>query len=732
MKRLHARSPRSHSTFARHAFAVFALLGAADAARAQAPCPPGTVPLCPTTAPNWPGPANYPFVAAAPGDEAASLGDVDADGITDLLVSDHDLANWVAVFGGRAHYVFDSITYPTNVIGDLPLIWAAAAESSDSVDFGWEVQPAGDLNGDGIAEILVGDPGLRTPTVHAGRAILYTSVPGSPVSWQRAIVFTGPNLGTSSAPVSSAFGWCVASAGDMNGDGVDDVVIGAPRANGSGSGDAYLFDGVRLADLLSGSPLPATLAHTDGVPLASRVTPSSSVPSTAGGSFGTVVMGVGDIDGDGRDDMIVGAPSATNTAGDDDAGAAYVFTWPAGEANPELLLADQGTCPDDFFGYEASAVGDVLPESGGTPRNEYAVGAIQQDLIASPNGYSGGYLQVRTFAAPKASALVYEERNPAAPSPASACLPPAHSYSHVRFGAYLAGDPDNDGDSRDADFDGDGRGELVHGDYFHRGPSNEFAAGAVWVYGSDAVNHATLPADRCAADAAIALDLDPPTAVGSATEISLGEATAFLPMASATGDFTEDFPRYAVSADVPNAASSRQIEVHTLYGAATVETSLDGAPQPTLRWLSYSGADTSLHWFDGKLEFEATDPEYGLVLAISTEMGSFDWDDGLFGPFPLSPAPNTGTLLYAWTGANHPTLADLVSPPFGMVEFTYFPPNTVSPSATPQERYVSLSAADHCGAYAGQQVFAQVIEFDLNAPATSARASDLVILRLAP
>lgn len=725
MKSPHARSRRARSSFARHAFAAFAVLAAAGAARAQAPCPPGTVPLCPTTAPNWPGPANYPIVAAAPGDEAAAIGDVDADGITDLLVSDHDLANWVAVFGGRAHYVFDSVTYPTNVVGDLPLIWAAAAESGDSVDFGWEVQPAGDLNGDGIAEILVGDPGIRTPTVHAGRAILYRSVAGSPVSWQRAIVFTGPDLGTPSAPISSGFGWCVASAGDMNGDGIDDVVIGAPRAYGNNSGEAYLFSGATLATTLAGAPLPVYVAHTTGTTLSTRVTSSSTVPSPASSNFGTVVMGVGDVDGDGRDDVLVGAPSATNTSGADDAGAAYVFAWANGAPSPTVLLADQGTCPDDFFGYEVSAVGDVVPESG-APRNEYAVGAIQQDLLASPNGYTGGYLQVRSFVAPNTSALVYEKRNVAAPSPASGCVPSAHTYSHVRFGAYLAGDPDNDGDSRDSDLDGDGLGELVHGDYFHRGGSNEFAAGAVWVYASDAIDHATLPTDQCAADDAIALNLDPPTAVGQATEISLGEATAFLPMASFVGEYTEDFPRYAVSADVPNSASLRQIEVHTLYGAATVEASLDGGPQPTLRWLSYSGNDTSLHWFDGKLEFEATDPEYGLVLAISTEMGSFDWGDGLSGPFPLSPAPNTGTLLYAWTGASHPTMADLASPPLGMVEFSYFAPYT------PTEKVISLSAGAHCGAYAGQQVFAQVIEFDLNAPAASARASDLLILRLAP
>src|SRR5262245_24286898 len=138
-------------------------------------------------------------------------------------------------------------------------------------ELGWAVAAAGDFNGDGHPDVIVGAPFSASG---AGRAYLYLGPsPGSP------LVFTGT--------AGEQFGFSVASAGDLNGDGFDDVIIGAEAPGGVGH--AYIF---------YGGPSPNTVVDL------------TLTGEAVNDEFGWSVARAGDVNGDGFDDVIVGAPNA--------------------------------------------------------------------------------------------------------------------------------------------------------------------------------------------------------------------------------------------------------------------------------------------------------------------------------------------------------------------------------------------------------------------------------------
>jgi hypothetical protein len=126
--------------------------------------------------------------------------------------------------------------------------------------------PAGDVNGDGYADGRV--------EVHAGGAAGVAQRPP-------LVTLAGPG----GVALGDPIGATLSSAGDVNHDGYDDVLLGAPAAD-----RAFLFLGARAA--VGGAAPAATLA------------------GAAGSSFGAAVAGVGDVNGDGYDDVVVGAPGA--------------------------------------------------------------------------------------------------------------------------------------------------------------------------------------------------------------------------------------------------------------------------------------------------------------------------------------------------------------------------------------------------------------------------------------
>ena len=157
---------------------------------------------------------------------------------------------------------------------------------SSSIDTSWGTVL--DVDGDGSADVVAGAP-LTNGRV--GRAHLFQGSSGG-LSTTPTLSLTGQNDGL--------FGWAVASAGDVNGDGFADVIVGAPESDAdAGRGSVYLGSAVGL----SASPV-SDLPGPDG----------------AGGFFGAAVTSAGDVNGDGYADVAVAAPHTAS-----DTGTVYIY-----------------------------------------------------------------------------------------------------------------------------------------------------------------------------------------------------------------------------------------------------------------------------------------------------------------------------------------------------------------------------------------------------------------------
>ncbi|MBK8983713.1 MAG: FG-GAP repeat protein [Ignavibacteria bacterium] len=188
--------------------------------------------------------------------------------------------------------------------------------------YGYSVSDAGDFNGDGYSDVVIGAYGH---SLSMGRAyILYGgATPDNTVD----VVFTGQNIG-------DELGRSVSSAGDVNGDGYDDVIAGAPNFN-SGEGSAYLYRGGETPVTSFAKILPA---------------------ENAGDRMGHSVSGCGDINGDGNDEFIVSA--TLNDQNGTSSGRLYIY-FNSMTGNDVSDLNIYGSTSSDFLGFTVSDAGDV-------------------------------------------------------------------------------------------------------------------------------------------------------------------------------------------------------------------------------------------------------------------------------------------------------------------------------------------------------------------------------------
>ncbi|MEO8664043.1 MAG: FG-GAP-like repeat-containing protein [Ignavibacteria bacterium] len=259
------------------------------------------------------------------GYSVSSAGDVNGDGYSDVIVG----AFSYNLNSGRAYIYFGGISMDN--IADVTMTGATTN------NFGYSVASAGDVNGDGYSDVIIGAYGYSSST---GRAYIYFG--GTSMDNVADITMTGETT-------NNYFGYSVSSAGDVNGDGYSDVIVGA-YGYSSIAGRAYIYYGGASMDNIADAILTG---------------PNNSW-------FGFSVSTAGDVNGDGYSDVIVGAQSYNSGTG-----RAYIYLGSTLMDNGADVTMT-GEITNDYFGYSVSSAGDV----NGDGYSDVIVGAYNYNLGA--------------------------------------------------------------------------------------------------------------------------------------------------------------------------------------------------------------------------------------------------------------------------------------------------------------------------------------------------------------
>ena len=347
--------------------------------------------------------------------------DVNNDGCSDIIVGAFEHSSMSLTKNGRAYVYFGSGSppCPSSINSTFPDVILEGVVGNEQ--FGFSVAGMGDINDDQIPEILIGAPGSSIASSNPGHAYIFfgsDSLLGSINASSANITLTGTVQG-------DRFGYAVSGGGDIDGDQVPDLAVGATIPSPIAPfGAAYLFsggglnadrvassaevvftgaavndqlgwtltimgdmNGDNLSDLAVGTRFPdgekgAVYLFFSGSGFVSKNTSLADVILTGintGDQFGWVVADGGDINLDGVNDLIVGARLATSQNSSSlDTGVTYIFYGGPALLNKDASMADVelgGVALDDEFGYSVAGIGDT--NGDGYP--EIAVGARFSD-----------------------------------------------------------------------------------------------------------------------------------------------------------------------------------------------------------------------------------------------------------------------------------------------------------------------------------------------------------------
>jgi FG-GAP repeat protein/VCBS repeat protein len=272
----------------------------------------------------------------------ASIGDVTGDGISDFVVGSADAEPSGLMNQG-------SVWLCSGVDGSVIHRWNGAAAEDH---LGYSVAAAGDIDGDGIPDVLAGAP-YSSPggLSYAGFVVALSGAPPFGVVRQ----WNGLSM-------DSEFGHSVCSVGDIDGDLVPDLVIGAPL-DSFDRGSASLYSG--------------------NLPPASGLIWKITGPSVYGTEFGAEVLGPGDLDGDGVPDVVIGAPEPERNGWRDE-GQVHIYSGATGT----LIDILYGEIDEDSFGESLATPGDI----DGDGVNDLHIGAPQGGIywwVGATYLYSG-------------------------------------------------------------------------------------------------------------------------------------------------------------------------------------------------------------------------------------------------------------------------------------------------------------------------------------------------------
>jgi len=294
-----------------------------------------------------------------------NIGDLNNDGVEDLVVGapfdDEGGTN-----RGAVHILFMNTDGGVDSTVEINDATANGPVLANSDTFGWSVANIGDLNNDGVEDLVVGAPfddegGTNRGAVH----ILFMNTDGS-VDLTIEInssTANGPSLAN-----DDRFGYGVAGIGDLNNDGVEDIAVGAPYDDEGGSANGV----IHILFMNTDGSVDSTVEINDA-------TANGPVLDDAQDILGTDIANIGDLDGDGVQDLAVGAANSEAVH--------ILFMNTDGSLNGAAKInssTDNGpvTAAGAWFGFQVSTVGDL----NGDGVVDIAVGAHIDDVTGTDRG----------------------------------------------------------------------------------------------------------------------------------------------------------------------------------------------------------------------------------------------------------------------------------------------------------------------------------------------------------
>ena len=426
--------------------------------------------------------ATWQFTVGHHGDPSQSLPhsswgttfDANGDGYADVILGAPDMGNGNVIAPSEGHaYVF---------MGSATGLASVAATTltgpSNGSSFGGVACSAGDVNGDGYADAIIGAEGTST---HRGSAYVYLGGPSG---------LANTPIASLDAPSGGSFGDAVSSAGDINGDGYADVIVGAryvrvPLVATQYAGRAYLYFG-----------------SATGIDTSSPITLAGS--TAIGTDFGQVVASAGDIDADGHADLLVSGNDAVVMSNGSyyGEGRAYLYQGSALPFSATASVELQGPSDQEFV-----TVGSAS-DFNADGYADLVFGALGEttEYLGSPQGFAANISLSMPFAQQPGTTSAYSYRvvgagdingdgyddaiasydeiysyfgGPnGASDPPAVFTPPGESASIYGFDVIRAGD-----------INGDGYDDVVIGAKF----ADQFA-GRAYVYFGTATGLAATPA----------------------------------------------------------------------------------------------------------------------------------------------------------------------------------------------------------------------------------------------
>jgi hypothetical protein len=302
------------------------------------------------------------------GISVAGATDVNGDGRADVVVGAPFARNSAGSYSGAAFVVFGRTTTSTVDLATLGADGFRIDGAAAGDDAGRSVDAAGDVNGDGRADVIVGaDEAGSNGLEESGSA--YVVFGTTTTTTVDLAALGGGGYRIDGLYVGSYAGGSVAGAGDVNGDGRADVIVGTSLGSNNGrnwSGSAYVVFGKTTTSTVDLAALGAGGFRIDG--------------AAAGDEAGEAVAGAGDANGDGLADVIVGATGAGNN-GRTWSGSAYVVYGRTTTSPVDLAALGgggyriDGASAGEFAGTSVAGAGDV--NGDGAP--DVIVGAYRAD-----------------------------------------------------------------------------------------------------------------------------------------------------------------------------------------------------------------------------------------------------------------------------------------------------------------------------------------------------------------